>query len=100
MDMDSLRTLRMIATVEDLKIGQMDSKGDYLNGDLKEEIYMRQPEGFDNQRGRACHLIHTLYGLKQSGREWNSRFDTFLTKNLKYRRLPVDHCVYIRNRND
>src|SRR6266436_6182710 len=100
MRMDSLQTLLAIAAVQDLEIGQMDIKGAYLNGDLKEEIYMRQPEGFNDQSGRACHLIHTLYGLKQSGREWNSRFDTFLTKNLKYRRLPVDHCIYIRNRNN
>src|SRR5258708_1946139 len=100
MCMDSLQTLLAIAAVQDLEIGQMDIKGAYLNGDLKEEIYMQQPEGFDDQSGRVCHLIHTLYGLKQSGQEWNSRFNTFLMKNLKYQRLPVDHCIYIWNRND
>ncbi len=103
MCMDSLQTLLVIATVQDLEIGQMDIKGTYLNGDLKEEIYIWQPKGFDDQSGRVCcHLIHTLYGLKQSGQEWNSRFNTFLTKNLKYQRLPVDHChcVYIQNQND
>ena len=67
MCMDSLQTLLAIATVQDLEIGQMDIKGAYLNGDLKEEIYMRQPKGFNDQSGRACHLIHTLYGLKQLG---------------------------------
>jgi hypothetical protein len=46
----------------------MDIKGAYLNGDLKEEIYMNQPEGFDDGTSRLCHLIKTLYGLKQSGR--------------------------------
>ena len=67
MQMDSLWTLLAIAAVQDLEIGQMDIKGTYLNGNLKEEIYMQQLEGFNDQSGKSCQLIHTLYGLKQSG---------------------------------
>ncbi len=50
--MDSLWTLLAITTVQDLEIGQMDIKGMYLNGNLKEEIYMWQPEGFNDQSGK------------------------------------------------
>ena len=72
----------------------MDIKGAYLNGTLKEKVYMKQPEGFDDGTGRICKLIKTLYGLKQAGREWNIEFKYKLTKR-KYKRLLSDPCVYI-----
>ena len=53
----------------------MDVKGAYLNGHLQEQVYMQQPEGFDDKSGKVCLLIKTLYGLKQSGREWNKELD-------------------------
>jgi hypothetical protein len=40
---------------------------------------MRQPEGYEDQTGRVCELIKTLYSLKQSGREWNNQFNEKLT---------------------
>jgi hypothetical protein len=54
----------------------MDVKGAYLNSILKEEIYMAQPEGYDNGTENVCPLIKTLYGLKQASCEWNTRFDS------------------------
>jgi hypothetical protein len=63
-----------------LEIGQMDIKGAYLNGELEEEIYMRQPEGFSDGSGRVCRLKRTLYGLKQSGRAWNQQLNKYLTE--------------------
>jgi hypothetical protein len=56
-----------IAAIQNLEICQLDIKGAYLNGDLQEEIYMRQPEGFDDGSGCVCQLYKTLYGLKQLG---------------------------------
>ena len=53
----------------------MDIKGAYLNGILQEKVYMRQPEGYDDGTSRVCELVKTLYGLKQSGCEWNKEFD-------------------------
>jgi hypothetical protein len=73
----------------------MDIKGAYLNGELEEEIYMRQPPGYDDGSGRVCRLHKTLYGLKQSGREWNREFDRKLT-SIGFSKLDVDHCVYKR----
>jgi hypothetical protein len=73
---------------------QMDVKGAYLNGRLKERVYMLQPEGFNDGTGRVCLLIKTLYGLKQSGREWNIEFDTKLRRR-RYQRLRSDPCTYI-----
>jgi hypothetical protein len=56
----------------------MDIKGTYLNGKLKEHIYMRQPEGYEDRIEHVCLLIKMLYGLKQVGWEWNIEFDTKL----------------------
>jgi hypothetical protein len=72
----------------------MDVKGAYLNGTLKEKVYMRQPEGFDDGTGRVCELIKTLYGLKQSGCEWNKELDKKLRKR-GFERLRSDPCAYI-----
>ena len=70
-------------------------------GHLKEEIYMRQPTGFDDGTGRVCRLLRTLYGLKQSGREWNNRLNDYLVHKLGYTRFDnIDHCIYLRQRGD
>ena len=97
--MDTIRALLAITPIYGLKIQQMDIKGAYLNGILKECIYMRQPEGFEDETGRVCQLIKTLYGLKQSGREWNNQFNEKLT-NFGFRHLRSDPCVYIKHENN
>jgi hypothetical protein len=62
------------------KLRQADIKGAYLNGYLKEKVYMDQPYGFSDGTGKVCRLIKTLYGLKQSGREWNDELNKKLMK--------------------
>ena len=75
----------------------MDVKGTYLNGILKEEVYMTQPEGFNNGTWRLCQLIKTLYRLKQSGHEWNEEFNRKLIQQ-DFTQLHSDTCVYIRHK--
>ena len=92
-----LETIRAILAIEPTKklyIQQLDIKGAYLNGVLKERVYMKQPEGFNNGTGRVCQLIKTLYGLKQARREWNLELDSKLQKR-GYAHLRSDPCVYI-----
>jgi len=72
----------------------MDIKGAYLNGILQEIIYMRQPEGFGDGTSRVCKLIKTLYGLKQSRREWNKQLDEKM-RSHRYKRLTSDSCTYV-----
>ena len=64
----SIRLLIAIAAIFYLKIHQMDVKTAFLNGDLQEEIYMDQPEGFvePGQESKVCKLTKSLYGLKQA----------------------------------
>jgi hypothetical protein len=93
--LETIRAILAIAPKERLKIQQMDVKGAYLNGVLNERVYMRQPEGYDDGTGRVCLLQKTLYGLKQSGREWNKEFDGKL-KKFGFNRLCSDPCSYRR----
>ncbi len=73
----------------------MDVKIAFLNGDLEEEIYMEQPEGFTHEGEHlVCKLHKSLYGLKQSPRAWNQKLDTFL-KNIEFTRSDANFCVYV-----
>ena len=59
--LETIRVLLALAAVEDWEIQQMDVKGAYLNGNLKEEIFMMQPEGYSDGSNKACQLLKTLY---------------------------------------
>lgn len=95
MRMESLRTLLAIGTELDLEIDTVDAVGAYLNGKLSVDVYMRQPIGFDDGSGRVCKLKLALYGLKQSGREWNTVIDSYL-RERGFRACVSDPCVYTR----
>jgi len=64
--MTTIRVLLSLATSHDLLIHQMDVRKTFLNGELEEEIYMDQPDGFvtSGQNGKVCKLLKSLYGLK------------------------------------
>ena len=61
----SIRTLCPIVNQIDLELHQMDVSTVFLNGDLQEEIYMKQPEGYvkQGQENLVCKLNKSLYGL-------------------------------------
>ena len=73
--METIQAILALVPMMGLKIRQLDVKGAYLNGILKEKVYMRQPEGYEDGTDRICELLKTLYGLKQAGCEWNIEFD-------------------------
>lgn len=59
---------------------QMDVKNAFLNGDLMEEVYMDQPEGYLHPEypSYVCILKKALYGLKQAPRAWNAKISSYL----------------------
>jgi hypothetical protein len=64
----------------DLELHQMDVKMTFLNGDLKEDVYMTQPKGFvvEEKEHLACHLKKSIYGSKQASRQWYLKFDKII----------------------
>jgi len=91
----SIRVLLSIVALFDLEVEQLDVKTAFLHGDLEEQIYMKQPEGFvvEGKEDHACLLKKSLYGLKQSPRQWYKRFDSFMIGH-NYSRSNYDSCVY------
>ena len=76
--MDSIRLVLAIAASKRWEVHHMDVKSAFLHGDLKEEIYMKQPKGFIDDPSLVYRLRKSLYGLKQAPRAWYSKMDVFL----------------------
>ena len=91
----SIRIVLSLVACMDLELEQLDIKTAFLHGDLDEDIYMEQPEGYVDQQHatHVCKLKRSLYGLKQAPRQWYKKFDAFM-KKMKYHRSDMDHCVY------
>ncbi|GKC36349.1 retrovirus-related pol polyprotein from transposon TNT 1-94 [Tanacetum coccineum] len=71
--MTTIRLVLSIVAVKDLHLEQLDVKTSFLHGDLDEDIYMTQPEGFQSagkEENLVCKLKKSLYGLKQASRQW------------------------------
>ncbi|KAA0067113.1 retrotransposon protein, putative, Ty1-copia subclass [Cucumis melo var. makuwa] len=69
---DSLRIIMALVAHYDLELHQMDVKTAFLNGNLDEEVFMDQPEGFmvEGKEHMVCKLKRSIYGLKQASRRW------------------------------
>jgi len=97
----TIRAILSLSAVFDLELHQMDVKTAFLNGDLREEIYMTQPEGFvtKGKEHLVCKLRKSLYGLKQAPRSWYDKIDSYLT-STGFRRINSDHGLYIIRTTD
>ena len=91
----SIRILLAIAAYYDYEIWQMDVKTKFLNGNLLEDVYMTQPEGFVDPKypNRVCKLQRSIYGLKHASRSWNLHFDEAV-KEFVFMKNEDEPCVY------
>ena len=73
----------------------MDVNTTFLNGDIDEEIYVEQPQGFvvPGQEMKFYKLVKSLYGLKQAPMKWNEKFDEVVLAN-GFKINECDSCVY------
>eukprot|EP00171_Calliarthron_tuberculosum_P003145 IDg3145t1 len=80
----------------DLHCHQMDVKTAFLNGDLDQNVYMEQPQGFENSKlkDHVCKLQKALYGLKHAPRQWFSKIYSFLIQDPKFSSSFYDPCLY------
>ncbi|KZV49059.1 hypothetical protein F511_11010 [Dorcoceras hygrometricum] len=97
----SIRVILAIAALRNYSVHQMDVKTAFLNGDLEEEIYMEQPEGFSapGQENKVCKLVKSLYGLKQAPKQWHEKFDKSMIDS-GFKVNECDRCVYIKDSED
>jgi hypothetical protein len=93
----TIRVLLFLVASHGLFIHQMDVKTTFLNGELKEEIYMDQPDRFiaNGQEKNVCKLLKSLYGLKQAPKQWHEKFDKTLT-SAGFVMNEADKYVYYR----
>jgi hypothetical protein len=92
-----IRAILAIAAMMKWKVRQMDAKTNFLNGVIKEEVYVEKPKGFethDNQT-HVCRLKKSLYGLKQTPKAWYDRIDNFLI-NLGFTKSKADSNMYFK----
>lgn len=97
----SIRLMLSAVSHFDLELEQLDVKTAFLHGSLDEIIYMSQPEGYEDKGSpeKVCLLKKSLYGLRQSPRQWNQRFDQFM-KSTGYSRSLRDSCVYFKKTDE
>ena len=80
--MESVCVLLALAAQEGWQVHHMDVKSAFLNGDLKEAVYVRQPPSYAvaGEEGKVYCLCKALYGLRQAPRAWNAKLDATLKK--------------------
>ena len=85
----------MLAVAAFYEIWQMDIKTTFLNGFIKKELYMMQPEGFVHRKGtnKVCKLQQSIYGLMQASRSWNIHFDK-LIRAYSFIQTCGEACIY------
>lgn len=97
--MSSVRALVDIAVQDNCVVHQMDVKSAYLNAPIDQVVYVEQPSGFVQGKNQVYKLKKSLYGLKQSGRMWNSVLHSFLLSQ-NFVQSMCDNCVYTKHNNN
>ncbi len=100
--LEAIRIILAFAASKGFKLYQMDVKSAFLNGVIQEEVFVRQPPGFESPKypGRVYKLSKALYGLKQAPRAWYARLKTFLLEH-GYVMGSVDKTLFtLKHGND
>ena len=98
--LESVRMTAAIAAKLNFKLWRIDFVGAYLNSLTKEDIYMKQPEGFvePGYEDHACKLVHTIYGTMQGGHDWYKTLGK-TCDDLGYTTSRADPCVRFKKEN-
>ena len=86
----------LMAACEDWTLHQVDIVGAYLQGDLKEEIFMKPPDRAQSEHTdkRVWKLLKPLHGLKQAGHQWKAKLDEAM-HNLGFIKSRANDCLYV-----
>ncbi|KAD7478926.1 hypothetical protein E3N88_02062 [Mikania micrantha] len=99
--METVRLILALAANEGWKVHHLDVKSAFLHGNLKEEVYVQQPQGFEKKgsENMVYRLDKALYGLRQAPRAWNHKLDQTL-KELGFDRCSYEQAVYKQTDQD
>nr|GEY04559.1 ribonuclease H-like domain, reverse transcriptase, RNA-dependent DNA polymerase [Tanacetum cinerariifolium] len=99
--METIRLLLAIDANNKWEVHHLDVKSAFLDGDLKEEVYVTQPEGFveKQDQGKVYRLIKALYGLRQAPRAWDIKLDNTL-KSLGFKKCALEQAIYTKTSKD
>uniref|UniRef100_A0A2N9J4I5 Uncharacterized protein n=1 Tax=Fagus sylvatica TaxID=28930 RepID=A0A2N9J4I5_FAGSY len=93
--LSSVRTLLAVAASRQWKLFQMDVKNAFLNGDLREEVYMQPPPSLSHSPDKVCRLRRALYSLKQAPRAWFAKFSSTVSQ-LGFSISSYDSALFLR----
>ena len=95
--MELVRLLLALAAAKDWRVHHLDIKSAFLNGELAETVFVRQPPGFaiKGEEHRVLQLRKVLYGLRQAPRAWNAKLDAMLGE-LGFQWCATEHALYTR----
>ena len=92
-DYTTARMLLSVAAVQDMELLQLDVKNAFLYGNIDADIYMQQPPGYHDGTTRVCHLLRSLYGLKQSPLMWYRKlYEAFVS--IGFKASIHDECLF------
>lgn len=91
----TLRVALALAASMNLEINQLDVPSAFVRAELEEEVYMEMPEGFA-EPGMVCKLERSLYGLKQSPRNWYRLLSSFIIDSLGWTATVSDPCLFVK----
>ena len=96
---ESIRTVIATAVQHNLKLYEIDVTTAFLNGNLKEEIYIKQPVAIKGQKHLVFRLKRSIYGSKKSPQCWNSAIDNQL-KLMGFSQTTSDQCLYVASEGE
>ncbi|KAM3001281.1 hypothetical protein FF2_037593 [Malus domestica] len=97
----TVRLILALAAMNKWELKQLDVKNAFLHGELQEEVYMKQPQGFvdSSHPDYVCKLLKSLYGLKQAPSAWNSKFTSYLV-TMGFTASVSDTSLFIKTDNN
>lgn len=93
--METLKILLIYSCSHNLFIEQMDVETAFLNGTLKSEMYIKEPQGYETSHNKLCRLKKALYGLSESPRAWYKCLNKCM-EQLNFERSKYEYCLYIK----
>ncbi|KAM0982243.1 hypothetical protein ACFX2A_015487 [Malus domestica] len=93
----TVRLVLSLAAMQGWELRHLDVKNAFLHGELQEEVFMKQPQGFQDPQhpNHVCKLLKSLYGLKQAPRAWNAKFTSYLP-SLDFQSSHSDPSLFVK----